>query len=83
MLTFLEHLSVQQLSFLAILVVAFGLLVTEWLRNDIVAILIVLALAVTRVLKPSEALAGFSSEAAVAAAGSQLPMINSRWRLSS
>jgi di/tricarboxylate transporter len=68
MLTFLEHLSVQQLSFLAILVVAFGLLVTEWLRNDIVAILIVLALAVTRVLKPSEALAGFSSEAAVVAA---------------
>ena len=68
MLTFLEHLSVQQLSFLAILVVAFGLLVTEWLRNDIVAILIVLALAVTRVLKPSEALAGFSSEAAIVAA---------------
>jgi di/tricarboxylate transporter len=68
MLTFLDHLSVQQLSFLAILVVAFGLLVTEWLRNDLVAILIVLALAITRVLKPSEALAGFSSEAAVVAA---------------
>jgi hypothetical protein len=29
MLTFLQYLSVQQLSFLAILVVAFGLLVTE------------------------------------------------------
>lgn len=68
MLTFLEHLSVQQLSFLAILVVAFGLLVTEWLRNDVVAILIVLALAITHVLKPSEALAGFSSEAAIVAA---------------
>ena len=68
MLTFLEHLSVQQLSFLAIRVVAFGLLVTEWLRNDIVAILIVLALSTTRVLKPSEVLAGFSSEAAIVAA---------------
>jgi di/tricarboxylate transporter len=68
MLTFLEHLSAQQLSFLAILAVTFGLLVTEWLRNDIVAILIILALAITRVLKPSEALAGFSSEAAIVAA---------------
>jgi di/tricarboxylate transporter len=68
MLTFLEHLSLQQLSFLAILVVAFGLLVTEWLRNDIVSIFIVLALAITHVLTPSEALAGFSSEAAIVAA---------------
>jgi di/tricarboxylate transporter len=66
--TFLEPLSVPQLSFLAILLVAFGLLVTEWLRNDIVAVLIILALATARVLKPSEALAGFSSEAAIVAA---------------
>jgi hypothetical protein len=35
--TFLEPLRVPQLSFLAILLVAFGLLVTEWLRHDIVA----------------------------------------------
>jgi di/tricarboxylate transporter len=68
MLPFLEHLSVPQLSVLAILVVAFGLLVTEWLRNDVVALLIILALAITRVLKPSEVLAGFSSEAAIVAA---------------
>jgi di/tricarboxylate transporter len=68
MLTFLEHLSVPQLSFLAILFVAFALLVTVWLRNDVIAILIILALAITRVLKPSEALAGFSSEAAIVAA---------------
>jgi di/tricarboxylate transporter len=68
MLTFLDHLSVPQLSFLAILFVAFGLLMTEWLRNDVVAILIILALAITRVLKPSEALAGFSSEATIVAA---------------
>jgi di/tricarboxylate transporter len=68
MLTFLDHLSVHQLSLLAILVVAFGLLVTEWPRNVVVAILIILALAIARVLKPSEALAGFSSEAAMVAA---------------
>jgi di/tricarboxylate transporter len=68
MLTFLEHLSLPQLSFLAILFVAFGLLVTEWLRNDVVAILIILGLAITRVLTPAEALAGFSSEAAIVAA---------------
>jgi di/tricarboxylate transporter len=36
---------VPQLSFLAILLVAFGLLVTEWLRHDLVAILIIFALA--------------------------------------
>ena len=66
--TFLEPLRVPQLSFLAILLVAFGLLVTEWLRHDMVAVLIILALAITRVLKLSEALAGFSSEAAIVAA---------------
>jgi di/tricarboxylate transporter len=66
--TILEPLSVPQLGFLAILLVAFGLLVTEWLRHDIVAVLIILALATTRVLTPSEALAGFSSEAAIVAA---------------
>jgi di/tricarboxylate transporter len=68
MLTLLDHLSVPQLSFLVILFVAFGLLVTEWLRNDVVAILIILALAIARVLTPSQALAGFSSEAAIVAA---------------
>jgi hypothetical protein len=34
MLTFLEYLSLQQLSFLAILLVAFVLLITEWIRNE-------------------------------------------------
>lgn len=52
-----------------ILVVAFVLLLTERLRNDLVAVLIVVALALTRVLKPSEALAGFGSEPAIAVAG--------------
>jgi len=45
------------------------LFVTEWIRPDIVAILIVIALYVTRVLKSEEALAGFSSEPAIVVAG--------------
>lgn len=61
----IENLNANQLSFLVILVLAFGLLVTERIRNDIVAMLIVLALAVTGVLSPSEALSGFSSEPAI------------------
>jgi di/tricarboxylate transporter len=35
------------------------------MRNDVVAVLIVLALAITRVLSPSEALSGFGSEPAL------------------
>jgi di/tricarboxylate transporter len=66
--TFLEPLSVPQLSFLAILLVAFGLLVTEWLRHDLVAVLIIFALATARVRTPSAALAGFNREAAIVAA---------------
>jgi di/tricarboxylate transporter len=65
----LESLSPQQLIFFVILVVAFALLLTERLRNDIVAVLIVLALGGTRVLTPSEALSGFSSEPAIVVAG--------------
>ncbi len=44
------------------------LLITERLRNDVVAVLIVLALAVSGVLEPAEALAGFSSEPAIVVA---------------
>ena len=58
-------LSAQQISFLIILIVAGFLLVTERIRNDVVAVLIVLALAITRVLSPSEALSGFGSEPAL------------------
>ena len=61
----IEDLNANQLSFIVILVFAFGLLVTERIRNDIVVMLIVLALAVTGVLSPSEALSGFSSEPAI------------------
>src|SRR5215207_8503077 len=61
----LAELSVQQVSFFIILVVAFALLITERLRNDVVAVLIILALAVSGVLAPEQALSGFSSEPAI------------------
>ena len=51
-----------------ILIVAFALLITERLRNDLVAVLIVLALAITGLLEPGEALSGFGSEPAIVVA---------------
>ena len=65
----LGALDAHQLSFFVILAVAFGLLLTERLRNDLVSVLVVVALALTGVLKPAEALAGFGSEPAIAVAG--------------
>src|SRR4026209_2626266 len=58
-------LSPQQVSFLIILTVACVLLITERIRSDLVAVLIVLALAITKVLSPKEALSGFGSEPAI------------------
>jgi di/tricarboxylate transporter len=58
----------EQLTFFVILVGAFALLITEKLRNDLVAVLIVLALAGTGLLSPADALAGFSSEPALVVA---------------
>jgi di/tricarboxylate transporter len=57
-----------QLVFFAILTVAFVLLITEKLRNDVVAVLIVIALAVTGLLPPAQALSGFGSEPAIVVA---------------
>jgi di/tricarboxylate transporter len=62
-------LSPQQILFLLILIVAILLFITEWIRTDLVAVLIVIALYLTRVLDPKEALAGFSSEPAIVIAG--------------
>jgi di/tricarboxylate transporter len=62
-------LSPQQIFFILILIAAIILFVTEWIRTDIVAVLIVVALYATRVLKPGEALSGFSSEPAIVVAG--------------
>jgi di/tricarboxylate transporter len=61
----IENLDIPQLSFIVILVLSFVLMVTERIRNDIIAMLIVLALSITEVLKPSEALSGFGSEPAI------------------
>jgi len=62
-------LSPQQILFLLILTVAIVLFISEWIRTDVVALLILIALYVTRVLKPEEALSGFSSEPAIVIAG--------------
>jgi di/tricarboxylate transporter len=55
----------QQILFLAILAVTLFLFVSEKLRVDLVAMLALLALALTGILDPREALSGFSSEPAI------------------
>lgn len=55
----------QQILFLAIVAGALVLLVTEWIRLDLTAVLIILALAGTGLLEPAEALSGFASEPAI------------------
>ncbi|HEY3059450.1 MAG TPA: SLC13 family permease [Chloroflexota bacterium] len=64
----LGALSPQQTLFFVILIVAFGLLITEKLRNDAVAVLIIIALTASGLLSSTEALAGFGSEPAIAVA---------------
>lgn len=61
-------LSSPQFFFLIILVAAIVLFITEWIRTDLVALMIVVALYLTRVLDPKEALSGFSSEPAIVVA---------------
>ncbi|MCF8815457.1 SLC13 family permease, partial [Xanthomonas campestris pv. campestris] len=55
----------QQLVFLVILVVALVLFISEKLRVDLVAMLATLALTLTGILTPTQALSGFSSEPAI------------------
>ncbi len=50
---------------LVILIVAIVLFVTETLRVDLVAVLVMLALAITGILSGEEAIAGFSNEAVI------------------
>lgn len=64
-----SSMNFHQTIFLVILILASVLLITEKLRNDIVALLIIIALAVSGVLTPSEALSGFGSEPAIILAG--------------
>ena len=51
--------------FAAILVIAIGLLITDKVRPDMVAILVILALAYSHTLSTDEALSGLKSEPAV------------------
>jgi di/tricarboxylate transporter len=60
-----DQLTPQQISFFVILVGTFVLLISERVRNDLVAILMILALYVSGLLKSSDALAGFGSEPAI------------------
>lgn len=62
-------LTPQQILFLLILIAAIVLFITEWIRTDVVAVMIVIALYVTRVLDAKDALSGFSSEPAIVVAG--------------
>src|SRR5215510_6785240 len=62
------QLTPQQISLFVILIAAFALLITERIRNDLVAMLIVLALYTSGVLSSQDALSGFSSEPAIVVA---------------
>lgn len=62
------ELTTPQIYVFIILVVAFGLLVTERLRIDLIACLIILALAGTGVLTSEQAFSGFGSEPAIVVA---------------
>jgi di/tricarboxylate transporter len=55
----------QQVTVLAILVATVGLVLSGRVRPDLVAVLVILSLAYTGVLKADEALAGFGSEPAI------------------
>jgi di/tricarboxylate transporter len=61
-------LSDQQTLFFLILIVAFALLITEKLRNDVVAVLIVIALYAVGAADEKMALSGFASEPAIVVA---------------
>ena len=61
----MPEVSAEQAVFLAILVVAIGLLITERLRPDMVAVLVILALAYSHTLSTDEAFSGLKSEPAV------------------
>ena len=58
-------MTVEIIVVLGILIVAIVLFVTEWVRMDVVALLVLGALAVTGLVTPADALSGFSSPAVV------------------
>ncbi|HLF88272.1 MAG TPA: SLC13 family permease [Anaerolineales bacterium] len=58
-------LDLHQVLLILILIAAFFLLITEKIRVDLTAVIIIVALAVSGILGPEEALSGFSSEPAI------------------
>jgi hypothetical protein len=52
----LGNVTLPQIAFFAVLICALVLFVTEWIRTDVVAVLVVVALYATRVLTAEEAL---------------------------
>lgn len=62
-------MAAQAIFVLGVLVVASILFVTEWLRADLVALLVLVALGVSGVLTAREALAGFSNSAVITIIG--------------
>jgi di/tricarboxylate transporter len=59
------QVTLEQGIFLTILVAALALFISEKLRVDLVAMLAMLALALTGLLEPREGLSGFASEPAI------------------
>jgi di/tricarboxylate transporter len=64
----LFHLTSQQAVLFAILLTAFVLLLTERIRHDVVALLIIIALYWTGILSSDQALSGFASQPAIVVA---------------
>lgn len=58
-------MDIHQITFLLIMVAAILLFVTDALRVDVVAVLIILALSITGILTTEEAFSGFASEPAI------------------
>jgi di/tricarboxylate transporter len=62
-------LTVPELLLLAVTVVGLGLIVSNRMRADLAALLVLIALGVTRVLTPQQALGGFSNSAVITIVG--------------
>ena len=58
-------MSIEIIVVLGILAISVLLFITEWVRMDVVALLVLGSLAVTRLVTPADALSGFSSPAVV------------------
>src|SRR5215213_5849277 len=67
--TYMQTLTLQEIELLVIVVIALVLIVSNRLRPDLVALLVLLALGLSGILPPEQALAGFSRSAVIAIVG--------------